>query len=278
MQHMVALRPWLSAVVLGLVVLAASAGDARVPSQPGRVGVVHAPRAPGLWVWNRNDVAVFAREKAKRPELVPGVLIASLLGRSGELVRRRGLSPARVESDRVAAVVRIEDSVHELWDQSDVYAQLDRELTATLREARATGVEIQEIQLDYDAPARRLRDWARVVKQLARSSLAGVPLWITSIPSHLEDPDYGRSFSGAVVGHELQLFDTGLACTDREQQALADRLSKHQLAFRLGVARFERLNGSAHACWAKAAEGLARLPGYAGTWVFPAGRAASEDT
>lgn len=280
---MVALRPWLSAVVLGLAALSVSAGDSRVaPHRALTSGLPHQPQAPGMWIWTRSDVAEFAREKRKKPELAPGVLIASLMLEGGELVRRRGLSPGRVESERVAVVIRIEDSVHRLWDTGDVYSKLDRELASALVEARATGVTIDEVQLDYDAPVRRLRDWAGVVRKLAKSSLAGVPLWITSIPSHLDDPDYGRSFSGVVVGHELQLFDTGLACNDRETRALKERLAHHGLAFRLGIARFERAQKgrqtTGHACWADVSERLEHLPGYAGTWVFPAGRAVSEDT
>jgi hypothetical protein len=272
---MVASRSSIAALVLGLGVLSGSSADSRVePERRGRV-IAPASRAPGMWIWTRADIVVLERERARRPDLVPGVLIATLVRDGDRLVTRRGLSPARVQSERVSAVVRLDDSVHRVWDSGDPFTAIDRELGAVLREARATGAEIHEVQLDYDAPSRRLREWAHVVQRLAKGSLGGMPIWITSVPTHLADPDYGRAFAGAVVGHELQLFDTGLDCTESELARIEARLQKHALAFRLGVARFERARDgrttTSHGCWSEKAERLKTLPGYAGTWEFPAG-------
>lgn len=272
---MVASRSWVAALVLGLGVLSGSSADSRVePERKNRV-LTPALRTRGMWIWTRADIALLERERAHRPDITPGILIATLVRDGERLIRRRGLSPGHVESERMSVVVRLDDSVHRLWDSGDPFPAIDRELAAALREARATGARIDELQLDYDAPSRRVRDWAHVVQRLAKSSLGGLPIWITSVPVHLADPDYGRAFAGAVVGHELQLFDTGLDCTESELARIETRLQKHALAFRIGVARFERVRDgqttTAHACWNYKAERLHALPGYAGTWEFPAG-------
>lgn len=271
---MVASRTWVGLLVFGLGIASGSTADSRVPKAEMPVTIAGA-KTPGMWVWTRSDIPVLEREKSRRPGIVPGVLVATLVRDGDRLVRNRGLSPARVEAERVAMVVRLDDSVHRAWDSGDPFPEIDRELADALREAHATGANIAEIQLDYDAPTRRIRDWASVVQRLARSSLQGLPVWITSIPTHLEDPDYGRAFAGAVVGHELQLFDTRLTCNASELSRIEARLQKHALAFRLGIARFERAHDgrttTAHGCWSQLSERLERLPGYAGTWEFPAG-------
>lgn len=271
---MVVSRSWVGLLVFALGIASGSTADSHVTPEAQR-STITASRTNGMWIWTRADLPVLERERAHRPDVVPGVLVATLVRDGERLVRNRGLSPARVEAERLSMVVRLDDSVHRLWDVGDPFPAIDGELTGALHEARATGANITELQLDYDAPSRRLRDWAGVVQRLARSSLRGLPVWITSIPSHLEDPDYGRAFAGAVVGHELQLFDTRLPCSASELARISARLQKHSLAFRLGVSRFERArNGrttTAHGCWSQLSERLHTLPGYAGTWEFPAG-------
>lgn len=270
---MVVNRTWVGLLVLALGIASGSTADSRVT--PDARHPATAAKTDGMWIWTRADVPVLERERTRHPAVVPGVLVATLVRDGERLVHNRGLSPARVDAERVSMVVRLDDSVHRLWESGDPFSAIDRELAAALREARATGANIVELQLDYDAPARRLRDWANVVQRLARSSLRGLPVWITSIPSHLEDPDYGRAFAGAVVGHELQLFDTRLTCSASELARISAHLQKHALAFRLGVARFERARDgratTAHGCWSRLAEELHSLPGYAGTWEFPGG-------
>ncbi len=271
-------RTALTAICLGLASLALSGSDFRAQRTQSTSSITRPTRAPGMWIWTRADVERFGRQRD--PHLLPGVLIATLVASpSGSLERRRGLSPARVSSSKVAVVVRLDDSIHRLWDRGDPFDAIDHALRLALAEARATGVTIDEIQLDYDAPSRRLRDWAKLVRRLAKSSLAEIPVWITSVPAHLEDPDYARLFAGAVVGHELQLFDTGLGCDPATLGTIRARLANRPLAFRVGVASFERSrNGrrtTAHECWSRAAKELAELPTYAGTWTFPASQEGS---
>ena len=98
-----------------------------------------------------------------------------------------------------------------------------------------------------------------------------------SSPAHLEDPLFGARLAGHVQGHILQLFDTGLRRGPAEEARLRDALVRQGLPFRLGVAAYERQVGkrttTEHGAWVEAVATLRELPGYAGAWMFPAGRA-----
>ena len=261
---------WLGAlsVALGLFVAA----------RPSNGPPLRAPaRIDGLWVWTRADAALLAQSHVMRPGLVPGVLVASVVARpDGTLALRRGLSPAAVTGE-LALVVRLEDSLHARMGAPDAVARdLEPRLGELMAEVRATGARVQEVQLDYDAPVRRLGEWAAVVRKLRRGVLSGVPLWVTSIPAHVADREYGNLFRGLVDGHILQLFDTGLLCSPAQASRIESELERARMPFRLGVATYERMRRgrvtTAHACWRRATAELARTPGFAGTWLFPAGR------
>jgi hypothetical protein len=135
---------------------------------------------------------------------------------------------------------------------------------------------VAELQLDYDCPERRLARWAGVVRALGRGPLAGRPLWVTSLPSHVRNAGYGDLFRGAVAGHVVQVFDTGERFGANALGDLAAALDAHRLPFRLGVGAFERetrTGRTAHRAWFAAAPALAESRWYRGTWVFPAGSA-----
>lgn len=248
---------------------------------------VASPDAPpsshdGLWIWTRTDAEVYAARGSLAAAAIPGVLVLSIeLDARGELRGRRGLSPAIRGAREVAAVIRIEDSVApRLDDPARLAAELDARLGAMRAEVEASGVALAEVQLDFDVPVRRLGAWAEVAGAVSRRSLAGTPLWVTSIPAHLADDRYGALFSGQVAGHLYQTFDTGLACNPREVAKAREHLVRAGLPYRVGVATYERARDgrrtTAHRCWARASTEL-RHPGlHAGSWVFPAGRAVDD--
>lgn len=253
-------------MLLAMVALATgllAAGPPPAPRPSPRVDFV------GQWVWTRDDAALY-RETARERDLHAAVFVATVVSERGDLRLRRALSPRT--ADATAVVVRFEDSVHGVWDEGDDVAERIGELLARLvTEVNVTGSPIDEVQLDYDAPVRRLGAWAAVVRRLSRRELAEVAVWVTSIPAHMEAPGYGELFAGAVAGHILQLFDTGLACRDAEARALARDVERHGLAYRIGLGAFERGSGTDHGCWFGRWPELAG-PRFEGLWVFPAGR------
>lgn len=224
----------------------------------------------GQWIWTARDVRLFADARVRQPALLPAVLSATV---RADLSLRRGLSPA-VGGVHAAVVVRLEDGVSRALEQADGAERLDRALTELVAEIRAAGVTPSEVELDYDAPVRSLAGWASVVRTLSRRSLRDYPVWITSIPAHLDDHDYGTLFRGSVRGHILQLFDTGLPALGVNVTRLGERLAAARLPFRVGIASFERGRGRTpatdHRLWARAAAEYARLPGFSGTMVFAA--------
>ena len=227
-------------------------------------------RVVGEWIWTRADARGFDELSRGTPSLVPAVHVATV---QRDLVAHRALSPALVGERPVALVVRFDDSFHGAWDDGtalDVAPKLQTELRRVVDEARATGVTPTELQLDYDAPVRRLSEWSEVVQRVAPA--LDVPVWVTSIPAHLSDPRYGERLRGAVAGHILQLFDTGWPCSATNVARLASRLGRAGLPYRIGVGAFERRRQGRvttdHGCWARAAD---RFDGASrGRFVFPA--------
>ncbi len=161
-------------------------------------------------------------------------------------------------------------------DDAGVAASIDARLRKLMDPVLRTGVDVTEVQLDYDCPVRLLRRWASVVGILSGGALAGRTLWITSLVDHVRQPDYGDLFRGRVAGHILQVFDTGdqvLSDSPARVGLLADQ---QRMPFRLGLGAFERrLPGGRrtdHRAWFDAVRPMARSPWFRGVWVFPAGQ------
>ena len=90
----------------------------------------------GQWVWTRRDAALH-RAANRRLPTTAATLVATVKYDGRQLVRRRGLSPSVAASDTI--VIRIDDSVHSLWDDEDasrVATLLGAQLAAILVEVR----------------------------------------------------------------------------------------------------------------------------------------------
>ena len=234
----------------------------------------------GQWIWSVTDSSIYAASARAIPALLPTVWIGSIRAtRDGRVAGQLALSPRIAGVPRVGVVVRFEDDFGSVWasrSDSAIAADVGASLQSMLGAATGAGVEIAEVQLDYDAPERLLARWSMVVATLSRDALRGRTVWVTSLVAHVRERRYGDLFRGGVNGHILQVFDTG----DRMSASYADQLerlaSRHRMPFRLGVAAFERelADGSTtdHAAWFSATRVMARGPWYRGLWVFPGGR------
>ncbi|MCC7345331.1 MAG: DUF3142 domain-containing protein [Deltaproteobacteria bacterium] len=246
----------------------------------GTAGAVSGAEASfGQWIWSARDAAVFAKTKAAVPDLIPSPWIATLSFAEGRLEARRALSPALAGASPIAAVVRLDESFHRAWEAlpaPELAASLETALSDLERRAAAAGTEILEWQLDYDCPQRRLGEWAEVLRRLQSGARRDRRLWITSLISHLQDPDFGKRLQGIVAGHILQVFDTGGLPEGLAAQDLAAQLKTHALPFRLGLGAFERGKAyetkTEHRLWFSALPDFAANPWYRGLWVFPAGK------
>ncbi|HJQ84359.1 MAG TPA: DUF3142 domain-containing protein [Candidatus Binatia bacterium] len=256
-----------TASAVGLIALLLPAGQ-----------LAAAPRL-GQWIWCAADRRHFEEAVARHPAIVPGVLVGTITVRDGQARLHRGLSPDSVASPSgVVPVIRFEDGFHGVWTAPDAPAQRERvaaTIEAVVTAAERTGVEVTEVQLDYDCPTSRLRDWAGFLRALRGGALADRQVWITSIPAHLDEPRYGDWFRPVVAGHVLQVFDTGVPPSRRNVARLVALARRHDLPFRIGLGAFERLasdHAGWHAGWFDRVDRFARDPRFAGVWVFPAGR------
>ena len=271
-------RPWF-VVSLGLAGVAALAAGA--PARAGRAApsalAQSRERAEGQWIWTARDRALFEEARTSSPSLRAAVLIASIECVAGELKTKLGLSPLTAGSAPDALVVRLSDSVHGCFDRQpdeQLEQSLDVELGRLLQAVRDSRASFSELQLDYDAPTEKLARYASVLRYLHAHSLRGVDLWVTSLPVHVEQPSYGSLMQGAVSGHILQLFDTGLSCDTARAEQLRAALRTQALPYRIGYGAFERKGAPAsraHACWIGLTRAWQADPGASGWWIFPAG-------
>ncbi len=234
----------------------------------------HAPEAVGQWVWTDDDVVRLEEVRAARPDVVAGVHVATVRYANGAFTNELGLSPTVVEGP-LAVVVRLDDDVNQSWDElSDdaIAAGLDGALGRVLTLIHTRPVSVVEVQLDYDAPVRRLARWAGVLAKLRTGSLANEHVWVTSLVAHVREPAYGSLFRDLIEGHVLQVFDTG---DDVGDAASVGRLAEQAgLRYRLGVGAFERtgLHPTAHRAWFAHLDEACPAPRCESVWVFPAGR------
>jgi hypothetical protein len=234
----------------------------------------------GQWIWSETDATIFAESARSVPELVPTVWIGTVrASRDGTVRSQIALSPRVVGRPSVAVVVRFDDSfTTALTRQTDslVASAVAMTLRSMLGAVSASGVRIDEVQLDYDCPERLLPAWSALIARLARDALVGQTVWVTSLVSHVRHSEYGDLFRAHVTGHILQVFDTG----DRMSASFAgtiERLASGQrMPFRLGVGAFERdlARGrvTGHRDWFGATGTMARSEWYRGLWVFPGER------
>ena len=232
----------------------------------------------GQWIWSSTDSAVYANATRVRPDLVPTVWVGSVHGSQGRVTGSLGLSPRVAGSAHVAVVIRFEDTFTRAFASGPkgLTTAIDSTVGRLLATASATGVSIAEVQLDYDCPQRLLPRWAALVGDLSRGALEGRTVWVTSLISHVRRPSYGDLFRPHVTGHILQVFDTGDRMTSSYAKLVERLASRQRMAFRLGVAAFERRLATGqetdHAAWFGVVSTVARSPWYRGLWVFPGGQ------
>jgi hypothetical protein len=269
---------WFGVLLGGLgvaaVALRAKAGAPDVKAAPVAVS---RERTQGQWLWTARDRELFERARKEHPALQAAVFIGTIECQSGTLRTTRGLSPVSVGNEPQALVVRLSDSVHacvETKSEQELAHDLDALLALLLSEVRASGAHFKELQLDYDAPVSKLARWANALGYLNGHALRGVELWITSLPVHVEQPNYGSLMRGIVTGHILQVFDTGLRCDEDSGRRLRAALQAQGMPYRLGYGTFERKGAPvqrSHSCWLGLTRSWRGDPGASGFWVFPAG-------
>lgn len=258
------------------LLLAFATGTAACHTSPAPP--VERPRL-GQWIWTRTDIARFHESATVRPGLQAGVFIGSVHCDpvAQQLVPRVGLAASDPHIDSVTVVIRFEDGLDRCRTSHDETQRFDMSLDSAVRvlRTRAGHANVSAVQLDCDAPQRTIAAWAGSVRYLHQHALTGDAVWVTSLIAQLREPAYGDLFRDAVVGHVLQVFDTGepaSATQIREALRLARRA---HMSFRLGLGAFERdtkAGPTDHRAWFALVSQFAVIDGYRGVWVFPAGQ------
>jgi hypothetical protein len=245
---------------------------------PNRLDDASAKTRVGQWIWSVDDSAVFEESARSVPDLVPTVWIGTIQGaRNGRVQSQLALSPRIAGRPSAAVIVRFEDSFTSVWGRADsaIATTVGAALRTMVSAATATGVQIVEVQLDYDCPERLLPRWSAVVARLSRDPLAARSVWVTSLVAHVRRPEYSDLFRARVAGHILQVFDTGDRMTPSYARTIERLASRQRMPFRLGVAAFERQLASGrvtdHRAWFAAARVMGESEWYRGLWVFPGG-------
>ena len=240
---------------------------------------VVAQPAVGQWIWTRADAARYQESAGAVPALEAGVFIGSVRCDTAahRLIAQAGLPPTVVPAARPVAVIRLEDGLYGCRTVSDPPAVFERQLDSAVRVLRRRGGDVPyaAVQLDHDAPQRRLAAWAGSVRYLRSHALVGDSVWVTSIIAHLREESYRSLFRDVVSGHVLQVFDTGEQATPAGVAEAVRLVRRADLPFRIGLGAFERdtpRGPTYHRAWFATVPRFAAVPGYAGVWIFPAGQ------
>jgi hypothetical protein len=182
--------------------------------------------------------------------------------------------PPDVAGDPAALVIRLDDSfAHASARRGSSGDSIGDAVDAALAHVLAAAgprFSSTPVQLDFDAPASQLEQYAAWLGHLRSSSLRGRVVWTTSLVSHVENARYDALFAGLIDGTVVQVFDTGDAFTPATADALVRALSSLRVPFALGLGAFERAHTD-HGAWLAMVPKLAVLSGYRGVFVFAAG-------
>src|SRR6185295_17266685 len=91
-------------------------------------------------------------------------------------------------------------------------------------EARAKGIRLSEIQLDYDCPESKLADYRDVLPRLRRAA-SPLPLTITVLPSWMRHRRAFRTLTEQADGYVLQLHSLILPRSPDEQITMIEPTS-----------------------------------------------------
>lgn len=121
----------------------------------------------------------------------------------------------------VGAAVRATAFSGRFADSPEIVRLLQSLVRDVAVEARARGISLFEIQIDYDCPESKLKDYREILPVL-REAAAPVPLTLTALPSWMRQRQAFRRLIEGVDGYVLQLHSLVLPEKPGEVAALIE--------------------------------------------------------
>jgi hypothetical protein len=193
-------RSRLALPILSLLVLTLAACHEEPP--------VHGPLRQEAYVWQRDWSPAVRDAVGQARDFASLVVLAAEIDLS-----QRAPRVARVPLDAgalkgygkpVGAALRVHTFPGLFGDNPAAVQYLQGLVRDVVAEARAQGIALAEIQIDYDCPAARLQDYRDLLASL-KPAAAPVPLTFTALPIWLRQRYTFQKLSEAADGYVLQV-------------------------------------------------------------------------
>ncbi|HEX4966868.1 MAG TPA: DUF3142 domain-containing protein [Thermoanaerobaculia bacterium] len=169
---------------------------------------VHGPLRQEAYVWQRAWSPAVRDSLGQAKELAGVVVLAAevdLRSRAPEVVRVPLDAEALKGLGRpVGVAVRVHAFPGRFVDDPKMIRNLQDLVRGVAGEAKAKGIALSEIQMDYDCPQSKLADYQGFLSAL-RTVTAPVPLTLTALPAWLHQRRAFRNLIETVDGYVLQL-------------------------------------------------------------------------
>jgi hypothetical protein len=169
---------------------------------------VHGPLRQEAYVWQREWSPAVRDSIAQAKDLAGLVVLAAEVD-----FRQRAPRTIRVPLDAealkgfgrpVGAALRVHTFPGRFADDPKLVRYLQDLVRDVAAEARAKGLALAEVQMDYDCPEAKLEDYRGLLTSLRRTA-APVPLTVTALPAWLRGRRAFRTLIEAVDGYVLQV-------------------------------------------------------------------------
>jgi hypothetical protein len=156
------------------------------------------PRLHEAYVWQRAWTDEVREAVADGAEVFDGYRVQALAVDASGTWALPDESISALAGRAAVPVARIEVG-------APIGAPLGRVLAATVTRWRAAGLRVGAVEVDHDCPTSQLRAYARDLLDVREGLPEDVALWVTALPTWLDDPQGLGSLRAAVDGTLLQV-------------------------------------------------------------------------
>ena len=142
-------------------------------------------------VWSRRDLRAPEQARRVRPDVAAAISVAELHW-DGAVPTTLRLPPDLAGPPAMLAI-RLDDSFHRTPRRAPGHNW--SRLWGVFWVRQGPSQAATPVELDLDAPAPRLADYAAWLDVRRDSALGGRDLWIPSLPSHLDAPEFRTHFT-----------------------------------------------------------------------------------